>query len=138
MARQIYRTGQDIYDASSNQKLGYTDFVNNWSGKSDVQDLGQREPTAPIVPTTPIAPTPSPVIEQAYGNDAYSNLNFQTPDERSFIDQYGQDQKTAANQTIDESSIRSNSLNKFQAEIDALNRVYAEKKEKKWLEAKED
>lgn len=37
--RQIYRIGTDIYDASTNQKIGATDWANNWSGKSDVVEI---------------------------------------------------------------------------------------------------
>jgi len=54
--KTFYRIGQDIYDASTNQKIGATDWTNNWSGKATEVDA----PTTPTTPTTPVIPTPTP------------------------------------------------------------------------------
>jgi len=124
MARQIYRIGGDIYDASSNQKLGYTDFMSNWAGKADVQDLGQR--TVPQT-TTPTVNPVTPTTPQTLSSDVYQN-DYMTPEERLFLEKQGNDYKTKAEEVIDENAIRANTLAKFQAEIDSLNKVYAEKK----------
>lgn len=53
MPRRIYRTGQDIYDASTNTKIGATDWANNWSGKSDVVDMGQKTTSPKIITAKP-------------------------------------------------------------------------------------
>lgn len=37
--RQIYRIGQDIYNASNNQKIGSTEWKRDWSGKPDVTEV---------------------------------------------------------------------------------------------------
>lgn len=41
MPRVIYRRGQDIINAQTGQVIGATDWTQNWSGRADVQDLGQ-------------------------------------------------------------------------------------------------
>lgn len=71
-------------------------------------------------PVVPVVPTPS---------NAYADINFETPEEKAFREKTALENKTNANTAIDETAIRSNTLSKFQAEIDALNKVYAEKKQ---------
>lgn len=60
--------------------------------------------------------------------DLYSELNFETPEDKAFRESQAAASKLAAETPIDEATIRANTLAKFQSEIDALNRVYAEKK----------
>lgn len=122
MPRQIYRIGNDIYNAATNQRIGSTDWAQNWSGRSDVQDLGQRQQTPPPV-ATPAQETPADVYAGIIPNE--------TPEEKALRlerERQGSSYMSDANQNVDENTIRQNVLNKFQAEIDALNRIYAEKK----------
>lgn len=76
--------------------------------------------------TTPVpspSPTPTPTVADVYGE-----VNFETPEEKAFREQTGAGYKSDATGVIDEEAIRRNTMDRFQSEIDALNRVYAEKK----------
>jgi len=77
-------------------------------------------PEAPIVPNTPVTPTPTT-------SDIYSGIDYETPEERAFREAQAQQMMDQANLPIDENAIRQQTQARFQAEIDALNRVYAEK-----------
>ena len=99
---------------SSGQIISETDpnfeEYKNTAGSTIVEN-----PTMPTAPTQTIA-------------DAYGSLNFETPEERAFREAQGAKSLSDANSIVDENAIRTKTLAEFQAEIDALNRVYAEKK----------
>mgnify|MGYP001001553301 CR=1 FL=1 len=84
MPRQIYRIGADIYNASNNQRIGSTDWAQNWSGKSDVQDLGQRTISQPTSTTTT-----SPDISKMFNANKVSSAPLAT----TKINQYDTDRK---------------------------------------------
>lgn len=72
-------------------------------------------------PVQPIQPTQT-------AGDIYGDLSFETPEQRAFKDQQAEQARLTATTPIDEANLRQQTQARFQAEIDALNRVYAEKK----------
>lgn len=71
--------GQDIYNATTNQRIGATDWGQNWSGKSDVVDLGQRNPT-------PVQTNQSNVYDTSSLNN--TNVNVPTPNTSNLDNSY--------------------------------------------------
>lgn len=118
--KSIYRVGADIYDATSNQKLAYNDFMANYNGRST--DLGQRPAISPVVPAAPVVPAKTATQSEIYGT------TFETPEEKAARDRITADALAASNQTVDPAAIRTETMSRFQNEIDALNRSYAEQK----------
>jgi len=53
--KKFYRIGVDIYDASTNQKIGATDWNSNWSGKATEVAAPTISGSETIVPTSPAA-----------------------------------------------------------------------------------
>lgn len=98
---------------SMNQEEGFVPF--NGGAVTDYQ----TKPDTSTTTTPPTTTTP---------NNAYSNINFETPDEKAFRESNAATDKLTANTAIDEAAIRANTLTKFQAEVDALNKLYEEKK----------
>ncbi len=72
--RQIYRIGVDIYNATTNQKIGATDWANNWSGKSDVQEIAapasapSAPPASPSSGSVPTGAASTPTTTQSFDN----------------------------------------------------------------------
>lgn len=97
-------------------------------------DPAQFDNPTPNQPTPPAPETPNTPA------NAYAGvLGSETPEEkaaREFRERQGNEYQTAANQTIDEEAIRLATERRFQAEIDSLNRVYAEKKNQERLRGK--
>lgn len=84
-------------------------------------------PPGGIPPTSPPS-TPA---------NAYGNLLYETPEERAYRleqERLGEEARLRGQTNVDENSIRTNVTNRFQAEIDALNRIYAEKKKRAMVE----
>ena len=80
-----------------------------------------QTPAAPVTPNTPTTPS------EAYG----SYIPNETPEERALrleLERQGALAQTGANTPVDEATIRANTLKQFQAEVDALNRIYTEKR----------
>jgi len=78
--RQIYRVGADIYDASTNQKIGATDWTNNWSGKSDVQEIAApagNAGTAGATGTPDTAKTELPTANIDQADKSWVNALYQ-------------------------------------------------------------
>lgn len=100
----------------------YQDGVTVDSETGQIYQVGR---SADAVDPTPTAPTPPAPTTP---NEVISGLSFETPEERAFREQQGSQYRADAESVIDENAIRTNTLAQFQAEIDALNRVYAEKK----------
>jgi len=120
MARQIYRIGSDIYNKATGQKIGYSDWMANWNGKSDVEESSAPETPAPT-------PTPTPNTPAV----VYGDIGAETPEEKAYRleqERQGNEAKTASDSVVDEEAIRLATEKRFQAEIDSLNRIYAEKK----------
>ncbi|MBS1516599.1 MAG: hypothetical protein JSS91_00770 [Bacteroidetes bacterium] len=68
---------------------------------------------------------------------AYGSLLNETPEERAYRleqERLGEEARLRSQTNVDEGSIRRGVTDRFQAEIDALNRVYAEKKRKAMIE----
>lgn len=74
------------------------------------------------------APTPAPTTPaEAYGN----YIPNESPEEKALrleLERQGALAQTGANTNVDEATIRANTLKQFQGEVDALNRIYAEKR----------
>lgn len=80
--------------------------------------------------TTPQNPPSTPA-------NAYGNLLYETPEERAYRleqERLGEEARLRGQTNVDENGIRRSVTDRFQAEIDALNRVYAEKKRKAMIE----
>lgn len=76
-------------------------------------------------PPTSAPETGAPTVAQAYGTtDIIPNINTEYDKQRSI---YGDFYRGQAEQQIDENAIRNNSLNAFQAQIDATNAIYAQR-----------
>ena len=81
----------------------------------------QNNPAPPVTPT-PAQPTPTtPTIGDIVGQ-------YETPEERAYREQYGQNLLTESQTTPDLNKIRQDTLARYQAEIDAINSSYATKK----------
>lgn len=79
-----------------------------------------------VILNTPTPPTPT-TPQQAYG----SYIPNETPEEKALrleLERQGALAQTNANIPVDEATIRANTLKQFQAEVDALNRIYTEKR----------
>lgn len=94
-------------------------------------DPAQFDNPTPNQPTPPAPETPNTPA------NAYAGvLGSETPEEkaaREFRESQGAQYQTEANQVVNEEAIRLATEQRFQAEIDALNRVYAEKKNQERL-----
>lgn len=124
-ATLINEQGQKVVaDVGSQQAQAY--FGQGYQLMGSSGQYQPQTPTPAVVPTTPTAP-PTPVSPTTAA-DAYGVLTYETPEEKAFRESQGSQYKTDANAVVDENAIRTNTLSKFQSEIDALNRVYAEKK----------
>lgn len=79
-------------------------------------------PTAPTTPTSPTTPTKPTIADIAKG--------IAIPDymEDPTLATLGSNYKSAATQTLDEESIRKTTRDRFQAQIDAVNQIYNQKK----------
>lgn len=120
MVRQVYRNPNGtIYDpnAPTQDQMGYA----NLSEQQLADQYNLHLVDSPI--NTGGGTTGGNTM-----NDIYGSLNFETPEERAFREAQAKAAMDLANGVIDENAIRANTLSRFQAEIDALNRVYAEKK----------
>ena len=81
----------------------------------------QNNPAPPVTPT-PAQPTPTtPTIGDIVGQ-------YETPEEQAYRQQYGQNLLTESRTTPDLNKIRQDTLARYQAEIDAINASYAQKK----------
>jgi len=79
----------------------------------------------------PNTPPTNPPTNGTTPNDAYGNLLYETPEEKAYreaLERQGEEARLRGETNVDENSIRNNVTDRFQAEIDALNRIYAEKK----------
>lgn len=68
LQKTIYRVGGDIYDAVTNKKLGYNEFMTGYSGKAKEVSAPSQTPAQPQAPTQASAsfnPTQSQQLEQA-------------------------------------------------------------------------
>lgn len=91
-----------------------------WSPVSSTTPIKAATIVTPVV--TPAATTPA---------DAYGDILNETPEQKALRleqERQGKLAETDANMTIDEAAIRQKKLDEFQAEIDAVNSIYAEKK----------
>lgn len=79
-------------------------------------------PTTPTTPTAPTTPTKPTIAEIAKG--------IAIPDyvEDPTLSTLGSNYKSAATQTLDEEAIRKTTRDRFQAQIDAVNQIYNQKK----------
>lgn len=90
------------------------------AGGEQVFNFGTPQtPQAPTVPTVPWQPMPWSVA---------SILGEWFWAEEPFITQYTKDQLNSYNQVIDETAIRKQKESELQAQIDAINAVYADRK----------
>lgn len=69
--KTFYRKGVDIYDASTNQRIGPADWMNNWSGRS-VEVAAPSAPTTPSAPTAPTQPPASTAKVESLGLRSYN------------------------------------------------------------------
>lgn len=112
MPRQIYRIGQDIYNAATNARIGATDWSQNWSGQSDVQDLGQRTQNIPASPVSNLASN-QPNI---YDTSSLANTNVNIPPQTT-------NRYDNARNVLDSSiSSTSNSLSSFLSQFDSYTK----------------
>lgn len=109
--------------------------IATWSPQMATPQTTARPIAQPITQSQRVpqaTPMPLAVMSDRASNltpsNIYEGLNFETQEERTFRNQLAQQARATATTPIDEASIRSNTLARFQAEIDALNRVYAERK----------
>jgi hypothetical protein len=122
--RQVFRylnpsTGiQDIYEGGSGRKIGSTEWGRDWSGRSDVQDLGVRSdlynqyypstpPTNPSgsssnTDTTRTTPTGTTLRYSMSGLDSVPNID-----------------------TLDEESIRERTRKEIEEQIKAIDLAYS-------------
>jgi len=100
------------------------------TGLPTTPGVGNPTPINPVVPTTPTATTTTPTTTPTttIPSNTLGYINYETPEERAFRESWENQQRLDATNPIDENAIRTKTLAQFQAEIDALNRVYAEKK----------
>lgn len=84
--------------------------------------------TTTPTPTASTSTTSSTITSAPTASDIYAGIDYETPEEKAFREAQGKSYLDEANSTIDEEKIRRDTLAKFQAEIDALTKVYEEKK----------
>ena len=104
MPRQIFRQGQDIYELGegSARYIGATEWGRDWSGQSDVSDLGQRSDLYSQYFPPPDTGTPEvPEVPPDTGTGGTSPIV-------SLLDRYGvgEDLGAPAIPTLDEGGIR--------------------------------
>lgn len=87
--------------------------------------LKKTAPTAPVSPTSPINP---PTVSDIYGG-------LIKPTDSTLNDAYQTQADIYKEQTapVDEAAIRQKTMAQFQAEIDALNTIYAQKKQEEYV-----
>jgi hypothetical protein len=86
------------------------------------QPLQPLSPTNPTQqPLQPKTPTVGDVIKGA-------GVDYLTPEEKAFQDQYGTNLKNSSNVVVDQEQVRRDTMARFQQEIDALNSSYARKR----------
>jgi len=118
--RLAFKQGIKPEDITSQlQSKGYT-------APATTQEAGVTLPWVQTAPTqTPTIPaTPAPTT-QAVGSVSSILWDMWAGD--NFYNQYYQDQLNAYNAPIDEAAIRKQKESEFQAQIDAINAVYADK-----------
>ena len=116
----------------------YKDGITQDSVTGQIYQVGRSPDAIDYVEPTP-TPTPTPqsatqnivpLTEPTTPADAYKGLIGQTGSEdyNQFYSNWLAQQRAAAEAPIDEAAIRQKTLEQFQAEIDALNQLYAQKR----------
>ena len=97
----------------------YKDGITQDSVTGQIYQVGRSADAVDYVePTpTPVQPTIGEIVGQ-----------YETPEERAYREQYGQNLLTESQTTPDLNKIRQDTLARYQAEIDAINSSYATKK----------
>lgn len=104
--------GQDIYNAATNTRIGGTDWSQNWSGRADVQDLGQRTQNIPASPVSNLASNQPNV----YDTSSLANTNVNIPPQTT-------NRYDNARNVLDSSiSSTSNSLSSFLSQFDSYTK----------------
>jgi murein DD-endopeptidase MepM/ murein hydrolase activator NlpD len=122
------------FRAEKDQIYSLVGYDTNQGGKQVYVKPGTYVPGISATPWTPPTQTstnqtalPEETVKQSYGDF----ITPETAEEKAYRTEMERQQAIAqglATETLDEATIRSNTEKQFQAEIDALNRVYAEKK----------
>lgn len=122
------------FRAEKDQIYSLVGYDTNQGGKQVYVKPGTYVPGISATPWTPPTQTstnqtalPEPTIKQSYGDF----ITPETAEEKAYRTEMERQQAIAqglATETLDEATIRANTEKQFQSEIDALNRVYAEKK----------
>ena len=99
----------------------YKDGITQDSVTGQIYQVGRSPDAIDYVEPTP-TPTPTtPTIGDIVGQ-------YETPEEQAYRQQYGQNLLTESQTTPDLNKIRQDTLARYQAEIDAINASYAQKK----------
>jgi len=133
-----YSTGASGYTADSEEVKQEIAKYPGLSVDAAIGNLEMRKPT-PASPTpqteTPQYSTTDQTSQTSQTgqtmNDIYGNLVYESPEQKAYrleLERQGEASKLASQGTFSEDEIRANVTSKFQAEIDAMNRLYAEKR----------
>ena len=99
----------------------YKDGITQDSVTGQIYQVGRSPDAIDYVEPTP-TPTPTtPTIGDIVGQ-------YETPEERAYREQYGEQLRAESQTTPDLNKIRQDTLARYQAEIDAINSSYATKK----------
>lgn len=85
-----------------------------------------RQPSPVQTPVAPNVPTPTPTIGQTYQNFVAPSISKEQEAEEKALGLQTREAKKLANSTVNQSEIFDNVMSRYQAEIDAINQIYAQ------------